>query len=405
MVIIVDGTKYAVTFTIYPTGLANRVAQGEETQAQIQQTISDALEVQERTLKKDEVNRVTNAFRVSSDNKTFVSTANNELGLYNVADPTNPAHALNLGYADDRYLKSADSAFLPLSGGELTGDVSFLGQSNFNNSVNLRSENRINFIGPSDTNLVGYIKAVSDNEVTFSAYSSNKLNIKNLNDPTAATDAATRGYVDGVVAPFVTDADVQAAINSETVHLPLTGGTLSGQVTFNRIGNSTNGLVIKGKNSSGDDIDLLRVYHNNGSGAADAINYIGRQDADTNIVTNAYVTENYAAKNHAHNEYTKAALWKAVSPSTDANNLQVGEFFVADNNNLYLHFKSDNGIDLGISGSTEYSKIMTYLASVYGRGTYNSMYSTVADKINFNVGSNNYIRVQSSHLLYNRPWL
>ena len=43
---------------------------------------------------------------------------------------------------------------------------------------------------------------------------------------------------------------------------------------------------------------------------------------------------------------------------------------------------------------------MDYLASVYGRGTYNSMYSTVADKINFNVGSNNYIRVQSSHLLY-----
>ena len=71
-----------------------------------------------------------------------------------------------------------------------------------------------------------------------------------------------------------------------------------------------------------------------------------------------------------------------------------------DNNNGYLHFKSDNGIDLGISGSTEYSKIMTYLASIYGRGTYNSVYSTVADKINLNVGSNNYIRVQSHHLLY-----
>ena len=105
---IVENNRYAVTFTIYPTGLANRVAAGEETQAQIQQTISDALEVQERTLKKDEVNRVTSAFRVSSDTRTFVSTANNELGLYNVADPTNPAHALNLGYADDRYLQSTD---------------------------------------------------------------------------------------------------------------------------------------------------------------------------------------------------------------------------------------------------------------------------------------------------------
>ena len=62
--------------------------------------------------------------------------------------------------------------------------------------------------------------------------------------------------------------------------------------------------------------------------------------------------------------------------------------------------KSANSVDLGISGNTEYSQSMTYLASIYGRGTYNSMYSTVADKINLNVSSNNYIRVQSSHLLY-----
>ena len=89
-----------------------------------------------------------------------------------------------------------------------------------------------------------------------------------------------------------------------------------------------------------------------------------------------------------------------MSPSTPAGNLQEGQFFVADNNNIYLHFKSTNGIDLGISGSTEYSQTMTFLASIYGRGTYNSMYSTVADKINLNVSSNNYIRVQSSHLLY-----
>ena len=43
---------------------------------------------------------------------------------------------------------------------------------------------------------------------------------------------------------------------------------------------------------------------------------------------------------------------------------------------------------------------MTYLASVYASGTYNSIYSTVADKINLNVSSNKYIRVQSLTLLY-----
>ena len=116
------------------------------------------------------------------------------------------------------------------------------------------------------------LEATNNNQLTIAGFSGKTINIKNLNAPSAATDAATRGYVDGALAPFVTDADVQAAINSETVHLPLTGGTLSGQVTLDRTGNSTNGLVIKGKDGNGDDIDLLRVYHNNGSGAADAIN-------------------------------------------------------------------------------------------------------------------------------------
>ena len=40
------GTRYTVTFTIYPTGLANRVAAGEQTQAEIQQTIVTALDTQ-----------------------------------------------------------------------------------------------------------------------------------------------------------------------------------------------------------------------------------------------------------------------------------------------------------------------------------------------------------------------
>ena len=64
-----------------------------------------------------------------------------------------------IGILQSTDLDNLDETYLPLSGGELTGDVSFLGQTNFNNSVNLRSENRINFLGPSDTNLVGYIKA------------------------------------------------------------------------------------------------------------------------------------------------------------------------------------------------------------------------------------------------------
>ena len=126
-----DGSKWVVISTPESEDiveLTQRVADGETVQAQIQETISDALEVQERTLKKDESNVVTPAFRIRSDTKTFISTASGDLGLYNVADPTNPAHALNLGYADDRYLQPTDvnGSFLPLSGGDMTGDINMM---------------------------------------------------------------------------------------------------------------------------------------------------------------------------------------------------------------------------------------------------------------------------------------
>ena len=79
-----DGSKWVVTST--PTDrdlselsadvavLTQRVTDGETIQGQVQDTISDALEVQERTLKKDEANVVTTAFRIRSDAKTFIST-------------------------------------------------------------------------------------------------------------------------------------------------------------------------------------------------------------------------------------------------------------------------------------------------------------------------------------------
>ena len=287
--------------------------------------------------------------------------------------------------ADIKVKIDSDGYFQFRDRGELYGDVY------------LKNNKRYIVQGAARTN-VAQLYARTDNIARFEPSVSGKtIEIKGVADPVDNRDAINLQYLNGL--PFATDSDIETAINNETVHLPLAGGTLSGQVTFNRIGNNTNGLVIKGKNGSGDDIDLLRVYHNSGSGSDDAINYKGRQDADTNIVTNAYVKENYAAKNHNHSNLPKIALWKAVSPSTPAGNLQEGEFFVADNNNLYLHFKSNNGIDLGVAGG-EYAQSMTYLTSIYATGTYNSVYSTVADKINLNVSSNNYIRVQSSHLLY-----
>lgn len=120
--------------------IIQRLDDGEATQATLQGTINTALGTQVQIqadintlegkvsaledgdyLETDKANEVTNAFRVKSSTKTFISTNNNELGLYNLADPTNDAHAVNRGYADGRYLKK--------TGGTLTGNLLFNGGS------------------------------------------------------------------------------------------------------------------------------------------------------------------------------------------------------------------------------------------------------------------------------------
>ena len=227
------------------------------------------------------------------------------------------------------------------------------------------------------------------NNRTFVDIYDGEMHLYNVADPTNGADgwAVNKGYVDTLFSS-----------SGGGSYLPLTGGDLTGKIdiTIDSPGNAAI-RTIGSINVKGD-----------GQGIGGSNNFIAHKDyvrvystpsSPQDVVNKEYAEGHFAATGHTH-DYKKAALWKAVSPSTAAGDLQVGEFFVADNNNIYLNPKSANGIDLGISGTTEYSQSMTYLASIYGRGTYNSLYSTVADKINFNVSSNNYIRVQSSHLLY-----
>ena len=195
-----------------------------------------------------------------------------------------------------------------------------------------------------------------------------------------------------------TYATIQYVDAQDDLKLPLTGGEMSGRIDIEMADPGLAAIRTIGSiNVKADNQEI--GGGNNFIARKDYVRVFSTPSEPNDVVTKTYLDDNFAPQNHIHSDYKKAALWKAVSPSTAAGDLQVGEFFVADNNNIYLHFKSTNGIDLGVDGN-ESAHTIDFLASIYGRGTYNSVYSTVADKINFNVSSNKYIRVQSSYLLY-----
>ena len=90
-------------------------------------------------------------------------------------------------------------------------------------------------------------------------------------------------------------------------------------------------------------------------------------------------------------------LWKRVSKS--AGDLEIGEFYISSsNNNIYLHPKAIGGIDLNMEPRVDRVTGIKHLVSVHKvNGTIN--YSIVCTEINFNNGSNNYIRIESSSVL------
>ena len=306
------------------------------------------------------VNDVSIGFRIKNGGNTLISTATEgELGLYHVKDPSdgNEGWAANKGYVDDNFINIAGQT-------DLDSQVFKIRQPNsegaFRSFINIHNGD---------------------------------MNLYNVVDPSGAGHerwAATKGYVD----------DQIAAIPSVDLddYLPLVGGDMTGRIDIT-VSDPSNAAIrtIGSINVKSDGQQLGQA--NNFIAHKDYVRVYSTPSGPQDVVNKEYAEGHFAEKSHTH-DYKKAALWKAVSTSTAAGDLQVGEFFVADNNNIYLHSKSANGIDLGISGNTEYSQSMTYIASIFGRGTYNSLYSTVADKINLNVSNNNYVRVQSSHLLY-----
>ena len=236
-------------------------------------------------------------FRSSSNNSnttglnthlTFGRTVEGtpQTNIYHVQYPEQPNWAANKQYVDDQVADVDLSGYLPLTGGELSGDLDLDGghlyvsqgdntnfvvetsgfcrtndifrsdrgdngpcfqardsgdtkfqvRSNGNTEIygfttfyehaTLRNGMRLRVRGPGNTD-VGYFMATDNNQCQLGAYSGKTLNIKNLNAPSDNLDAVPKIYVDSAIAPFQTAEDVQNAIDAETVHLTKSGDVMA----------------------------------------------------------------------------------------------------------------------------------------------------------------------------------
>jgi len=138
-----------------------------------------------------------------------------------------------------------------------TGTWRFDGVGDLKADVRLKDRGRYIVRGTANSD-VGYFMATSDSQCQLGAYTGKTLNIKNLNAPTDNTDAATKIYVDNSLLPYQTAADVQAAINSDTVHLSFTGTQLVTPGNWRiQQANSTGGTY----SYISIDSDELKLYH------------------------------------------------------------------------------------------------------------------------------------------------
>ena len=285
-------------------------------------------------------NSTTNAFRLkSSTGKTLLSTSNgDDLGIYNLRDPGDPSHALNLGYADGRYVKPTDlddldDKYVLKSGDDITGVLNLTAKDQDNNDgvrfymrdtdgninvsmtpsgiVEIFNILRFKKSGTGDVlqvrdgpggAVVSKLTADGNSEfkkITLTGGSSADTNERVLNVKSGivgrlAYNSNTRLTWGSSQVWIGHNNDVGDSATTVTLNLQDNPITNVGSIVVNAKANSassTKYFTIKGTLADGtDDSDsFFYAYHTTGDGSPDAVNYNGKINVDTNIVNKKYV--------------------------------------------------------------------------------------------------------------------
>ena len=188
-----------------------------------------------------------------------------------IADPVEGTDAANKEYVDNAVAGVKPTGdYLPLTGGTMSGDINM----GVNNSVRFGAANYALYQNEGTGHLVltgnSNTDIVEMNNIGTVQFG-NETTIQNVKTPKNNGDAAPKSYVDGQIA--VAKSDIQEQMQG---YLPLTGGTLTGDVRFGTtasIGELVDfGLVAK-MDSGNLGIVTQSIIHTNDSTSTDGVTY------------------------------------------------------------------------------------------------------------------------------------
>jgi hypothetical protein len=188
-----------------------------------------------------------------------------------VANPAEAMDAANKEYVDNAVAGVKPTGdYLPLTGGTMSGDINM----GVNNSVRFGAANYALYQNEGTGHLVltgnSNTDIVEMNNIGTLQFGNNTT-IRNVKTPTNNGDAAPKSYVDGQIS--IAKNDVYEQIHN---YLPLTGGTLTGDVRFGTTASigELNDFGLVAKMDSGNlGIVTQSIIHTNDSTSTDGVTY------------------------------------------------------------------------------------------------------------------------------------
>jgi len=196
-----------------------------------------------------------------------------------VANPAEAMDAANKEYVDNAVAGVKPTGdYLPLTGGTMSGDINM----GVNNSVRFGAANYALYQNKDTGHLVltgnSNTDIVEMNNIGTVQFG-NETTIRNVKTPTNNGDAAPKSYVDGQIS--IAKNDVQEQMQG---YLPLTGGTLTGDVRFGTtasIGELVDFGLVAQMDSGNLGIVTQTIIHTNDSTSTDGVTYtLANLDSD-----------------------------------------------------------------------------------------------------------------------------